>query len=415
MASANLIEILINARDDATRKLDAVGRATVKSAEQMKRMGMAMMGAGAAGVAALTGMTYQSLQFANQIKTTAGQTGLAAETIQRLAWAAENNETPLEAVTQGLTKITVAAVEAARGGKAQREAFDGLGIAYTDSSGKARDSISILMDLADRFAAGTLSSEDMADGLELIGLRGGLALIPMLKLGSAGIQEFMDKATVLSGAKIESLDEMGDRIGDLRTRFKVLSGDIVTLAKPAIDSIISAVERLASWFENLSPGQRQAITNLLVFGSVALLAVGALVAIGGAVRALSILGSPLMLQILGWVIAFDLVYRVIAGLLWGVSKLVEAFGRLFRLKGAEQLGAGMAEKYGAMTAQGGISAVGAELGLGGLDLGGLAKTFLAPMQTKSETGSKTSVEINAEFSRSDEAMEMLRAATEASI
>jgi hypothetical protein len=89
MASRNLIEIIIGARDLTAGELDKIERRIEKSAAAWRRMGYSSVGAGTAGLTAMTLMGKSSLNNAENIETLSKKLGMTAEGFQRVSYAAK--------------------------------------------------------------------------------------------------------------------------------------------------------------------------------------------------------------------------------------------------------------------------------------------------------------------------------------
>ena len=88
----------------------------------------------------LKDMAIESAAYADEVITTAAQTGLATDKIQELKYASELVDVPLETVTKTMAR-NIRAMGDAQSGTAQYvEAYEKLGISVTNADGTLRDS-----------------------------------------------------------------------------------------------------------------------------------------------------------------------------------------------------------------------------------------------------------------------------------
>ncbi|MCH6484240.1 phage tail tape measure protein [Pseudoxanthomonas sp. LH2527] len=139
-------------------------------------------------------------------------TGVASESLSRLAYAAKFGAVDIELLGKGITKLGKDVVS---GGEVLKK----LGIELTDAAGKARTADQILLDLASVFASLPDSVDKNRLAVELFGERLGPGLIPLLNLGRSGIEalgeeaaktgnEFSSAATAGAGQFNDSLDKL---------------------------------------------------------------------------------------------------------------------------------------------------------------------------------------------------------------
>lgn len=406
----NAIDILIGLRDEASHKLNNVEKATLRSAESLKRQGQAFVGMGVAGISALALLTRSGVQYGESIDKMAKQTGMTTDQVQKLKYAAEQEHLSFEVLTRAVPLLTKNMNAAAEGNKSLEESFDEMGISVTDGEGNLKSAYDVLLDMADFMGDDAVGdSEKLAMALKILG-KNGKELVPFLKMGREEImhlgQEAVDLHMVMSEKNVKAADKFSDELLRMTGPLKQLGFEIGMSLLPLFEKWIDRGKQIIQWFHDLSPQTKESIAKFALMGSAALILTGGLMMIAGALKAITILGSPLMVKILLIALAFDGVYRILSMLQMSLGIMLEGFGKLFKMKGLEAFGHQMDLLGGRGMEEGGMGMLLREGGLGELmpgGIGGLAKTMLGA----SEVGKKTEVNIKAAFIKSDEALEFL--------
>jgi len=211
------------------------------------KLGAALTGvvaglASAIGVAAIKvaqqGDAYEKLSL---------RTGWTVEALSTLAYAAGQSDATLGDVEIGLRTLAVQ-MEGARGGNAElAKTFRDLGVPLKQTDGSLRSQQDVLYDLADAMARTESETRRMALAQELFG-RGGLALMPLLRSGAAGMRE-LEAQGVRLGAQWTTLQaEQGTALGDRLDDLKVAVGGLVRACVTGlIPMMTDVVGSLAEW------------------------------------------------------------------------------------------------------------------------------------------------------------------------
>ncbi len=220
MAGESIVQIVIKATDKATQALNA----PIKSFKDLKNaasgMKAPMIAAGAAVATALTALTARSIAAADELLKTSQKIGTTVESLSLLKYAAEQSDVSFETLTGGFQRLSKAASEAAGGSKASVAAFEAIGVAVTDSSGKLRSNDDLLEALADRFQKLPDGATKTALAMQLFGKSAGPDLIPFLNQGASGIRALKNEAEDL-GLKIST--ETAQRAEAFRDTLRKLS------------------------------------------------------------------------------------------------------------------------------------------------------------------------------------------------
>jgi len=167
----------------------------------------------AAAGAAATGLVYALNRTVQSTNTTAEtvaklseQTGVAVENMQGLGYAARQNKSSMEELGQSMVRMTRRTQEAAQGNQSYVASYERIGVSFRNVDGSIKSTETLLLDLADAFAASTDENLKTQVAFNLLG-DSGYNLIPLLNQGRDEIIRLAEEAnrlgTVLSRENIE--------------------------------------------------------------------------------------------------------------------------------------------------------------------------------------------------------------------
>jgi len=313
-----LADIWINILGDATKlkgELDKAGSHVSKFGEKIGAIGKTMTIVGGAVTAAFTAIVLKTVQVGDQFDKMSLRTGIAVEDLSSLAHACNISGTSIEGMEIGLKFLTRGMDDASKGTGEAKEAFEELGISVVDVEGNLRPTIDVLKEAATKIAAIENPTKQAALAMEIFGARSGTQLIPLLKMGGAGIEELMEKAkelgitmsTEAASAAAEFKDRLTDLKGSLagagRAIGEVLIPPLTTLAEKAIE----IVKKIKEWADAHKPlieaiiliGAKLGV--LAAVGGPILMAVSAFMKMQGAITALgTISAGPIGIMILAF-------------------------------------------------------------------------------------------------------------------
>ena len=122
------------------------------------------------------------------------RTGVSAEALSELGFAAEQAGADLETLENGLKFMQRSLVDAAKGSATAQQALSLLGLSVADLAGLSPDQQ--FKALADRLSQVTDPALRTALAMEIFG-RAGTKLLPLLSSGAAGIEELQQQARSL--------------------------------------------------------------------------------------------------------------------------------------------------------------------------------------------------------------------------
>lgn len=262
MTTSNTLEIIVRARDEASKTLDAVSQKIGLTPNQMKVAGGAMLGAGtlmAAGLMAAAKAAAAEDAGVQKLSTAMRNMGLSYEDSR------DSLESWIDAMQQ---KTSVADDQ-------QRDALATL-IGMTGDMAQAQDLLALAMDVS----AGT--GKDLASSTQLLGyaMSGNWGMvermIPALKSveseeekWAALRQQFAGQAETYGQTVSGQMETLQNNLGDVKEA-------LGTALLPVIADVVEWIQKLVQWLKGLDPQMVKWIA-----GGVA--AAAALSTVGGAV------------------------------------------------------------------------------------------------------------------------------------
>lgn len=204
---------------------------------------LASLGA-ALSAGALAAFVKSAVNAADELNKLSQRTGIAVETLSLLKPAAQLSGVALQEFTNGLERLSVSMLNAARGSKEQADAFAALGVSVTDASGQLRSTEEVLLDIADAFAAMPDGSAKAALAIKIFG-RSGAELIPFLNQGRAGIRALTDEMQAL-GAQIggdtaAQAEAFNDALLKLRVAVNSIGPRIIEAFLPVMTALANSL------------------------------------------------------------------------------------------------------------------------------------------------------------------------------
>jgi hypothetical protein len=250
----------INKLKESTEKVRAsmskLGDATKKIGGSVAKMTAVATGAGL-GLYALAKQTGNATW---EIKNNAKVVGLSTEKYQQWAYAFDNytsvGEGGLKRLTGQLNKLAVTAANDPTSDIAK--GFRSIGISAKDSSGKVKDSFTLLTEFSDVYAKMTNASQKRALLQTYFGGRMGPEIAALLEHGSSKIgAEGYDIGLkgILADAKyygtysdedIEQSQKAGNAIWDIEMKMKKLGKTVAIAVSPAITNL---AEKFSKYIE----------------------------------------------------------------------------------------------------------------------------------------------------------------------
>lgn len=268
--------MLIEAQNtDVLRKLDQVERKTRQTfgrgAKDTKGFtnelgratnaakGFAMAFAGgilAGGFAGLISSAKAAAESIASIGDAAQRAGIGIQAFQELAYVAEQNRIPVDALVDGMKELNLRADEFITTGKGPAaEAFQRLGFSATQLREALKNPSELLVEIIDRMQRlNTAAQIRVAD--EVFGGTAGERFVELLDMGADGIREMIREGHEL-GIIID--EEMVQKAKDVDRAFKQLAQTVGTNVKSAIVSAASEVQHLLNLLDSVDQRQESTI------------------------------------------------------------------------------------------------------------------------------------------------------------
>jgi len=270
---ANTLEILIQAKDQASKELEGVTKSTEKMSKQLRGMGVAMVAVGVAITAALTAMTVQWAKAGDEVAKLAAKTGFTTEMLSELRHAANLSGSSLAGLETGIKRMARTIIDARDGLSTAVRSLEDLGLSYEE-----------LKDLSpeEQFMTMTKAMANIEDptlraavAMSVFG-RAGTDMLPMLANGEEGLeamrQEAHDLGLVFSADAAKAAEAFNDSITKLKGAFAGIGAQIAKTLAPIItgliETITKVIKKIIDWTDR-HPALRRAIT--IITGAVGLL------------------------------------------------------------------------------------------------------------------------------------------------
>ena len=256
--------------------LSKVESQTNKAAGAMGRLKTAAGGALGAmrtllpviGVGVMAKFAKDNLDTADAMSKMSQRTGIAAPELDKFRKVAELSDTSIEGLGKGFKTLASNMYDAStKGTGPAAEAFEKLGIAVTDSSGKLREGDQVMLDIADKFQQMADGPEKAALAADIFGAKIGDELIPLLNSGGDAVRNM---STSLTQDFADGAAAFNDRLENMQEKFGDLGMRLTEALLPVLEGVVGALEGLMKAVDSL-PGPVQ--NFIVAAGGIAAVAV----------------------------------------------------------------------------------------------------------------------------------------------
>ncbi len=299
------------------RGLRAAQRKLRKFGASVRAIGARVLAGGAAFAAPLAGAVKVFASAGDQLNKMAIRTGISAESLSQLAFAAEQSGASLEAVETGLRNMQRSILDAERGLSTATDALARLGLTVDDLKGLSPEEQFKL--LADRLARVEDPTMRAALAMKLFG-RSGTQLLPLLSQGAAGIEALQQEADrlglTISTEQAQAAADFADAWNRIKRQLKAAVVQIGGALAPTLTRVLEIMKNYGKVVIDWLAEHKRLIliiggvVTAVLAGGAALfglgVAIGAVGTVFGAVAsALTLIGSLLgaLLSPIGLVIA----------------------------------------------------------------------------------------------------------------
>lgn len=188
-----------------------------------------------------------AIEFGDNIEKAVAKTGIGAEKISELAYAAKQTDIPLEGLTTALKKMQIALSEAGSGAKAPNETLQALGLTIEDLQKLQPDQQFEL--LADRISKLVDPADRARAAVDLFG-KAGADLLPLFEEGAEGIRKAREEAhlfnATLTDEQAKAFGQLDDSIKRMGQAWDGLSRNLTASVAPAFTAVFDAMTNVLS-------------------------------------------------------------------------------------------------------------------------------------------------------------------------
>lgn len=266
--------IQIDALDKTRAVLNAVGSRFRAFGAKVTGIGAAIVGAGTSILAPLAAAVRQFAASGDRLDKMSARTGVSAQALAELGFAAEQSGSDLNAVEKSIRRMQQTIGDAGRGLSTAKDGLAAVGLTADQLAGKSPE------DQFEMIADGIAKIEDPTKrahaAMMIFGSRQGTALLPMLE----NLRSLREEARELGLAPSDEDVSNAAKLTDAFNRVKRVVGAIVfnvgaALAKPvlaAVDVIVQVVKAINEWIN-----RNRALVQVVAAVGVGLVAAGAAV------------------------------------------------------------------------------------------------------------------------------------------
>lgn len=218
--------------------------------DEIQAAGRVLAGFGASITATFGILLKSSADAGDQIHDLAERTGIATELLSGYKLAADKSGTSIDGFAVGV-KILANNLQAANAkGGAQRDLFESLGIKYKDAAGNALPLDRVLLSIADKLSTMPGGWEKSAVAVDLFG-KSGAELIPLMNLGAQGLEAEYREAKrlgmVFSQEAADAADEFNDSLTELKGAVQGVGNELAKSLLPALQPMIDRTKESVRW------------------------------------------------------------------------------------------------------------------------------------------------------------------------
>ncbi len=220
---------------DVKEQLDGVKESLKSMKEMVEAMGIALL------TEHLVEAAKSVAEFGDQIEHAAQKTGMSAESIQGLGFAARMSDVDFQSLSVGLEHLSRAMLQTQQGSLQSAAAFQSVGLSARQLKSMSMEEV--LGRVADRFHATRDGATKTALAMQLFG-RSGAELIPLLDKGASGINELTAKAKqlgiVMSDEAVRQSAEFADKLKEVSAKGEAVTRNLMGELMPAMNRIVDA-------------------------------------------------------------------------------------------------------------------------------------------------------------------------------
>lgn len=197
----------------------------------------------------------EAAELGEHLQVLSQKTGIQADELSRLEYAAKLGDTGVENLDTSLIKLARTMDEARSGSGTAADAMKAIGVSATDAHGQLRPVRDVLLDVATKFQGMEDGAGKAALAMEIFG-KGGTAMIPMLNQGAEGISKLEAEAdrlgATMSNEGAQAAADYGDAMDRLHAMVDGMWRTIAVSVMPTLTALADAFTNTAGSGDILS-------------------------------------------------------------------------------------------------------------------------------------------------------------------
>lgn len=230
-----------------------------KAADKTRGLSMAAGGA----LVALGGAAYKAAQSADDLNTLAKQTGFTTAELQKMQYAAERIDVPMETITSAAAKMTKQL-------SSNEDKFTDLGVATRNADGSFRSVNSIFNDTVQALSEIPNETERDTAAMEIFG-KSANELAGVIDDGGASLHALGEEAenlgVIIPQDQLDAANQLNDEIDKLKAEgmgtFAALGTEVVEMVLPYIPKVAESIEQVLEFIKKLDPDVLKLVVGVL--------------------------------------------------------------------------------------------------------------------------------------------------------
>ncbi len=270
------IQVVISALDKFSGPVNGM----TERMQGLRNAGLWMTGAGTAMAGGLLAAANQAAKTGSELNDMSMRTGISAEALSELKYAAEQTGGSLATVEKAARFAQRTADEAALGTKEYAEAYERLGVSVLDSNGQLKDGEALLTEVGEALRGVTNDSERTALAMTIFG-RSGTQMLSMIMDAKGGVTALREEARrlglTLTNEQVAALDDYGDATDRLKSTMGAAMVQVGLTVIPALQKVGELFVKAAS---SVARFAQEHPTMSRALGMAALAIAGVMLALG---------------------------------------------------------------------------------------------------------------------------------------
>lgn len=247
IATEGELKNLKEAAKDANATVAAIKQACDKVSEGANKVADATKGLSAAAGGALVGLAGLGIKAAanaDDLNTMAKQTGLATDELQKMQYASDLIDVPVDTITGSLKKLKKNLTSTSKDVQA---AWEQIGVSVTSTDGELRDISDIFYETLQGLSEIENETERDTVAMQLFG-KSADELAGIIDDGGAALKELgkeaEDRGVIISQEDLDKANELNDTLDRLKA---TLTGSLGQAAAQIAESLAPVMEQVAGW------------------------------------------------------------------------------------------------------------------------------------------------------------------------